>query len=257
MASVSRVFLPALVVASTTITQVFASDICRTGFVWREAFAGDHVCVDPGVREQAYADNRLAASRRQPGGGQYGRDTCRQGFVWREAQSEDHVCVTPETRTQAAGDNRAASDRVVQNIKLIPHLVGAQTPLASSTSSAAARGFDDQGRAYIEEVLPDGSRRRKQRSGVTVIGPNGSRQFYPAMVVHSHVQAPTPPRLPDSDMAWINHHNEQLLELISLMVNNDAGQLALFHRGEDKQVGTDPFGQIGYRMEVLDDLAKP
>jgi hypothetical protein len=23
-------------------------DVCRQGFVWREAFAGDHVCITPG-----------------------------------------------------------------------------------------------------------------------------------------------------------------------------------------------------------------
>ena len=77
-----------------------ARDACRPGFVWREAFPGDHVCVVPAVRTQVAHDNALAGARRQPGGGKYGKDTCREGFVWREAIPTDHVCVTPQTRAQ-------------------------------------------------------------------------------------------------------------------------------------------------------------
>jgi hypothetical protein len=86
-------------------------DTCRTGFVWRDAFAGDHVCVTPDIRDQARADNALAAARRDPAGGPYGPDTCLDGFVWREAVPSDHVCVTPPTRTQTMTDNQLASSR--------------------------------------------------------------------------------------------------------------------------------------------------
>ena len=89
----------------------YGPDTCRQGFVWRDAFPGDHVCVPPTVRAQAARDNAVADARRQPGGGAYGPDTCRQGFVWREASPRDHVCVTPETRAQAASDNRFAAAR--------------------------------------------------------------------------------------------------------------------------------------------------
>jgi peptidase inhibitor family I36 len=88
---------------------------CATGYVWREAFSGDKVCVLPATRSQAAADNTQAASRRQPGGGAYGPDTCRQGYVWREARPSDHVCVTPETRSQAAADNREAQNRLASS----------------------------------------------------------------------------------------------------------------------------------------------
>lgn len=88
-------------------------DTCLQGFVWRDAFRGDHVCVTPDVRNQAAADNNLAASRREPNGGPFGRDTCRQGFVWREAGPRDHVCVVPETRAQARNDNAAKCTRLV------------------------------------------------------------------------------------------------------------------------------------------------
>ena len=88
------------------------SDICRQGYVWREAFPGDHVCVTPETRAQAAYDNSQADARRDPGGA-WGPDTCIQGYVWREAHPGDHVCVTPETRAQTAADNRQAAARVV------------------------------------------------------------------------------------------------------------------------------------------------
>lgn len=86
-------------------------DTCTDGYVWREAYPGDHVCVLPATRAQAVEDNRLAATRREPQGGAYGPDTCKAGFVWREARADDHVCVTPEVRAQAARDNLLAHTR--------------------------------------------------------------------------------------------------------------------------------------------------
>jgi hypothetical protein len=56
---------------------LYRSDTCRRGFVWREAFPNDHVCVPPDVRAQAARDNAAADARRQPFGGSYGPDTCR------------------------------------------------------------------------------------------------------------------------------------------------------------------------------------
>ncbi len=90
------------------------ADTCKQGYVWREAFHGDHVCVSPAVRDQAVTDNRDGPSRRQPGGGAYGHDTCSAGYVWREANPQDHVCVDPEVRRQAVTDNRDAPNRIVR-----------------------------------------------------------------------------------------------------------------------------------------------
>jgi hypothetical protein len=90
---------------------VHAQATCRQGYVWREAFPGDYVCVTPATRTQAAYDNSQANARIDPGGA-YGPDTCRQGYVWREARPSDHVCVTPATRTQTAADNLQASARV-------------------------------------------------------------------------------------------------------------------------------------------------
>lgn len=43
----------------------YGPDTCIQGFVWREAFDGDVVCVTPAVRSQAAGDNAAAGSRFQ------------------------------------------------------------------------------------------------------------------------------------------------------------------------------------------------
>ncbi len=88
-----------------------APETCRLAYVWREAFAGDHVCVTPDVHVATARQNELAPSRHSPNGGAYGPDSCRQGFVWRDAKPGDHVCVTGLERQQAAADNQAAASR--------------------------------------------------------------------------------------------------------------------------------------------------
>ncbi|MFG2998985.1 hypothetical protein [Streptomyces sp. NPDC048340] len=85
---------------------------CKQGYVWREAYTGDVVCVTPDIRDQSARENRLGPSRKQPGGGAYGPDTCRAGYVWREAAPWDVVCVPPASRDQARADNAAAVSRL-------------------------------------------------------------------------------------------------------------------------------------------------
>ncbi|MBP2476230.1 hypothetical protein JOF53_005102 [Crossiella equi] len=95
-----------------TATVTVTSDIvrrCVQGHVWREAKAGDQVCVTPAVRSQAAADNAAAGSRWV--NGPHGPHTCVQGYVWREAVAGDDVCVTPANRQQARDDNAAAASR--------------------------------------------------------------------------------------------------------------------------------------------------
>ena len=41
----------------------YGPDTCRSGYVWREAYPGDHVCVRPWVRERAARDNARAPYR--------------------------------------------------------------------------------------------------------------------------------------------------------------------------------------------------
>jgi hypothetical protein len=98
-----------LAVTLLSVVTVHADDRCKQGYVWREAFSGDHVCVTPTVRQEAAFDNSRAGSRRDPRRGDY----CLQGYVWREANPNDHVCVTPATRAQARADNYAAPSRVM------------------------------------------------------------------------------------------------------------------------------------------------
>lgn len=105
------VLLALATVAALASTGAAADDRCRDGYVWREAFPGDHVCVTPQVRKHTARDNKLAPRRRQRGGGAYGPDTCVKGYVWREARKDDHVCVTPETRSQVASDNKLGASR--------------------------------------------------------------------------------------------------------------------------------------------------
>jgi hypothetical protein len=82
-----------------------------SGFVWREAAPGDLVCVEPGQRDQARADNAAAASRVDPNGA-FGPNTCVSGFVWREAFPGDVVCVEPWVRDQVRADNAAGPARI-------------------------------------------------------------------------------------------------------------------------------------------------
>lgn len=106
----TRVLLAALVlglVATSTFAVCdFGVNTCLPGFVWRDAFAGDQVCVVGATRSQAANDNQQAPQRRVPGS-----DTCIPGFVWREASPSDHVCVTGATRTQTAADNASVGTR--------------------------------------------------------------------------------------------------------------------------------------------------
>jgi hypothetical protein len=85
---------------------------CLQGYVWRQAYSGDYVCVSPATRTEAATDNAAAVSRVQSGGGAYGQYTCVQGYVWRQVVSNDYTCVTSAVRAQAAYDNSQAGNRV-------------------------------------------------------------------------------------------------------------------------------------------------
>ena len=236
-----------ILIGAAAVAQDYGPDTCVQGYVWREAFPGDHVCVDPATRAQAAEDNRLAAQRREPAGGEYGPDTCRAGFVWREARPDDHVCVPLETRAQAGADNRAARRRIVR-------------PPAAAPGSPVKRGFDENGDPYVQVTLPDGSIRREQRKGITVIKPDGTSQFYPVRYILSNAQPPTPPELPSDPTqgrAWVSLHNEELKRLIGGLVGNDESEMRAFSTKEAEVAGTDLFRQIDYRTRVIEQLVGP
>jgi len=102
------------------ISLPYGVDTCIQGYVWREAYPGDHVCVTPQTRTQAANDNAEANSRRLPDGGLHGPNSCVRGYVWREARTGDLVCVSVETRSQTAADNAAATSRRVLQPSKIP-----------------------------------------------------------------------------------------------------------------------------------------
>ncbi|MEV7559553.1 hypothetical protein [Streptomyces sp. NPDC089795] len=69
---------------------------CKSGYVWRDSFDGDGVCVTPEERDAAHAEN----PNRQPGS-----NNCKPGYVWRDSFDGDGVCVTPEERDAAHAQN--------------------------------------------------------------------------------------------------------------------------------------------------------
>ena len=100
------------------IVQVFGDDCahaavpaapaCAAGHESRLARAADRICVTSLSRAKVAYENRIAATRIQPGGGAYGPNTCRNGFVWREAFDGDLVCVEPYRRDEVRLENRGA-----------------------------------------------------------------------------------------------------------------------------------------------------
>jgi len=91
----------------------YGPDTCVDGFVWRDIYPGDHVCVTVQSRAKAAHENDIAGSRVDPAGA-YGPNTCKPGFVWREAYAGDKVCVVPDRRSAVATENaQGPSHRVL------------------------------------------------------------------------------------------------------------------------------------------------
>jgi hypothetical protein len=91
-----------LAVASTSFAQQAG---CGDGFVQREAFAGDTVCVTPEARKGASEQNENGRGYRKNG------EECLPGFVWRMAGPQDHVCVSQAERDIAQQDNHLDAER--------------------------------------------------------------------------------------------------------------------------------------------------
>jgi hypothetical protein len=99
--------------AGASATGDFGYNTCLEGYVWREAFAGDDVCVTPDRRQQTWDENAQAASLVDPQGG------CIAGHVRRDAGlnnpyifgAVDDSCVTPDIRDAVRAENEHAVDR--------------------------------------------------------------------------------------------------------------------------------------------------
>jgi hypothetical protein len=76
---------------------------CRVGFVWRNAFHDDNVCVTQAQEATAQAENVAGPGLQKTDG------KCISGYVWRQARPSDHVCVSPAERTQTEEENKNAS----------------------------------------------------------------------------------------------------------------------------------------------------
>lgn len=85
-------------------TKASAQTDCANGYVPRNAFPGDAVCVTPETRDLVAQEHRNAQHL-----GRHGE--CEAGFVWRMAGPQDHVCVTQVERDQAQRDNGLARGR--------------------------------------------------------------------------------------------------------------------------------------------------
>jgi len=84
---------------------VATGDACKSGFVWREASAADHVCVSPSARDRTRDENAAASSHVDPNAHGPGPANCLVGYVWREAYPGDVVCVTPAVREIVRREN--------------------------------------------------------------------------------------------------------------------------------------------------------
>jgi hypothetical protein len=121
---------------------------CLRGYVWRQAYAGDYVCVTPATRSRAAADNAAAADRIASAAA-HGAGTCRHGYVWRQVVPDDHVCVTAATRAEAAGDNAQANNRAALLSLWLTDWSGPARPIQGSCSAgtcpASAGRWDGPG----------------------------------------------------------------------------------------------------------------
>jgi hypothetical protein len=132
------------------------------------------------------------------------------------------------------------------------------TPAPAAAGTPAKRGFDDAGQPYVDEPLPDGSVKRTQPNGVTIIAPDGTKRFIPKSVIRMNAQPPTPPSLPSDPTqgrAWLERHNDDLLDLIRGLVRYDEAEMSKFQTGERKVATDDLFKQILYRTEIAEFLA--
>lgn len=170
------------------------------------------------------------------------------------ARSPRIVAVRPEL---TAVRNRGAIDVVFP-----AHIQPPRTPASippTPPDSSVKRGFDDNGRPYVEVRLPDGTiKRTDQNGGVTLVTPDGTSQYIPPSVARANAPAPTPPALPSDPRqgrVWVERHNDDLLELIRNLVRRDETEMKKFSDGEQQAAPDDLFKQIAYRTKIADFLA--
>ncbi len=128
---------------------------------------------------------------------------------------------------------------------------GKQPGAGQPATPQQLRGIDANGDPFVETTEADGTKHRRTRRGVVTTRPDGTRGPGTAL---SDAPMPTPPLLPAdpaSGRAWFESHNNDLLNLISRSVNNDADQLSNYAKRETQETQGDVLKQIYLRTVVL------
>lgn len=96
-----------LLMVAMTLSMGVTAQECDDGYVYREAYRGDTVCVTSEVRAQTARDNTDAANRYAAGSA----NVCKPEYVWRLAGRGDLACVHWTARDMARQENRLAPER--------------------------------------------------------------------------------------------------------------------------------------------------
>ncbi len=120
--SIMAGFAAAVLVIVAHAQQPYPTVVCSPGYVWRDAFDGDLICVTPQRYAQVQDENRYASEHIDPNAVVYGftnSDDCLPGYMWRLAgpndrvdpnHQVDRVCVTLKAYDQATDENNHADD---------------------------------------------------------------------------------------------------------------------------------------------------
>jgi hypothetical protein len=130
---------------------------CKPGYVWREAFSGDTVCVAPAGRDAVRSENANAWWRTSSSGNPA---WCVSGYVWREARPTDFVCVPPASRDRERSNDAAAVQRLEDASATPQGGVYARFPYNQTGYYvyASGRGLSAYGRASFWQVTTTSTR---------------------------------------------------------------------------------------------------
>lgn len=145
---------------------------CKPGYVWREAFYGDKVCVTPSDRDAIMSENANAYWRTSSSGNPR---WCYSGYVWREARPTDYVCVPPASRDRERSNNAAAVQRLEDASQTPPGGVYARFPYTQTGYYvyASGSGLSPYGKASFWQVTTTSTRWAPQVIGSRYADGNG------------------------------------------------------------------------------------
>jgi hypothetical protein len=124
---------------------------CKSGYVWRAAFAGDTACVTPNHRQDVANENAAAPWRTTNTGNPR---WCVSGFVWREASATDFVCAPVGSRDREYTNNANAIHRH-EDLREVPSGGGYISTYRTNINtevSAGGSGFTPHARVEFWQV---------------------------------------------------------------------------------------------------------